>query len=432
MEKEGGWSLEAPDPDQMCTISQEWEYSVDLSGGTPGRVNSVDALLEDHQAPVFLYCGFGDHGNIHLHFSEPLSPFDEPGESGEGDWQVVIQPGNLISDQVVLSKPIGDQLICSFIQDPTLLPGFRINVPDVVDCQGNYGGDINVRSGAVLPPEYGTVLISEIMYSPEEGDAEYIELYHPGPGCTDLKNLALDVVREGESPEGFIPLSDHSRILSPGEFVVLTRDKDHLVESYHLQVSGCWTEVSDLKSLPATGGMIYLADRSGNTIDLAMYDDGMHMDLIDDTHGISLERISMDRSGTEPGNWHSAASIAGFASPGILNSQSQPETVVSQVLTIEPKVFSPNNDGYNDLLGVTVTTPELGFLVRLRITDLSGVLVNELANNHISGPESKYSWNGEDMEGRLVGEGLYVIHLTGIQSESGQKLSKKAAIGVVY
>jgi hypothetical protein len=60
------------------------------------------------------------------------------------------------------------------------------------------------------------------------------------------------------------------------------------------------------------------------------------------------------------------------------------------------------------------------------------VLVIELANNHISGPESKYSWNGEDMDGRMVGEGLYVIHLTGFQSESGQKLNKKAAIGVVY
>ena len=49
--KEGGWSLESPDPVLVCNISDFWEYSSDPRGGTPGRINSNDAVLEDNDPP---------------------------------------------------------------------------------------------------------------------------------------------------------------------------------------------------------------------------------------------------------------------------------------------------------------------------------------------------------------------------------------------
>ncbi len=71
--KEGGWSLESPDPEMVCSISDLWEYSSDPKGGTPGGLNSNDALLEDQVPPLLLYQGFGDQcGLIQLHYSEPI------------------------------------------------------------------------------------------------------------------------------------------------------------------------------------------------------------------------------------------------------------------------------------------------------------------------------------------------------------------------
>jgi hypothetical protein len=39
--KEGGWALELVDPESICAGMKNWKASVDTSGGTPGRINSI-------------------------------------------------------------------------------------------------------------------------------------------------------------------------------------------------------------------------------------------------------------------------------------------------------------------------------------------------------------------------------------------------------
>ncbi|MEN8156071.1 MAG: lamin tail domain-containing protein [Bacteroidota bacterium] len=423
---EGGWSIEATDPELVCNISAQWEFSVDRSGGTPGRVNSLDGELADYEVPVLLYYGFGDSATINLNYSEPVRFLDE--SAG----QLMIQPGSVQPEYVAHGRPTGDELVVQFSSAALSLPAFNLRVPGVTDCQGNLSRDREIRAGACSPPVSGSILINEIMYDPAEGSPEYIELYNPGSLFIDLKELALDVVGEGESPERLTVLSNHSRVMGPGEYVVLTRDVMHLMDGYNLEVSGRWAGVDDLKSLPNSGGWIYLLDRSGSSVDLAIYDDRMHMEQIDLSRGISLERISPERSGAVWNNWHSAASIAGYATPGRANSQSLPDHGQGGVLSPEPRVISPDNDGFNDLLGITITTMEQGSVIRLWITDLEGNLVRELANNHIVGPEARYVWDGRTGNGSMAMEGIYVLHLKGTHPASGLGWNKKAAVGVVY
>ena len=38
---EGGWALELINPDNPCALAENWTASTSLSGGTPGRPNSV-------------------------------------------------------------------------------------------------------------------------------------------------------------------------------------------------------------------------------------------------------------------------------------------------------------------------------------------------------------------------------------------------------
>ena len=44
-----------------------------------------------------------------------------------------------------------------------------------------------------------------------------------------------------------------------------------------------------------------------------------------------------ERSGTDPGNWHSSASIEGYATPGRANSQNIDGQVAEHVLNLEPR-----------------------------------------------------------------------------------------------
>ena len=434
--KEGGWSLESPDPEQVCNISFHWEYSTDPAGGTPGRINSNPTVLEDIDPPVLLYTGYGDPdedalgsvepGLLRLFFSEPvvISP--------EELQQIVVVPGNILPLGAHLLVPLSTVLELSFPVNLQERHIFRVKIPRVTDCQGNNPGPLESMAGSVSEPVFGSVQINEIMYDPVEGHPEYIELTLPGNRFYDLRELAIHVVEEGEPADDPLPLSDHSRLMVPGEYLVVTECVPHLREAYHLERSGQWVEAEGLKTLNNSGGTIYLTDRAGNVVDWVNYGDQMHVEILSDTRGISLERISGERSGSDPNNWHSAAAIEGYATPGRVNSQALTEAETDQLFKVEPGVFSPDNDGYHDLLEIIVSPGESGWIIGLWITDLQGNLLRNLANNHLSGPLVTYTWDGAREDGSMVPLGICVIHATGYHPVTGDRWIRKRAVGVVY
>ncbi|MCP4312230.1 MAG: lamin tail domain-containing protein [Bacteroidetes bacterium] len=424
--EKGGWSLESPDPDRLCNVSQLWEYSLDRSGGTPGGLNSVDGERPDEQVPVFLYFGYGDRGEIILCFSEPVN--QAAGQEGK----VILNPGNYQAQLVSGDGPLHERLICHFTVDPSLFSRFTITMPAVSDCEGNLSRELNFSGGPSSIPGHGSVIINEIMYDPAEGAVEYIELYNPTQQFIDLRELGLGVTGEEDPLDGMVALSEQSRIMVPGEYVVLTPGVDHLRETYGLEISGCWVELEDFESLPDGGGRIWLTDRSGNGIDVVTYGDHLHLELISDTRGISLERIDPGRPGSDPGNWHSAASVEGYATPGRLNSQSIHESDQKGRLVVEPGVFSPDNDGYNDLLVISPGVGEAGSVIRLWITRPDGTPVRSLANNHVAGLSSQYTWDGREDSGAMAAGGFYVVHLRVYHPSSGSRWNRKAAVGLIY
>lgn len=424
--QEGGWSVESPDPDLTCLTSELWEYSIDPSGGTPGRKNSVFNDMEDNQAPVLLYTGIVDPGTLHLHYSEPVRI--SPGLSE----RVTIMPGKAMPDSLVAGDLEGEVVTCYFGTQISDLDHFEIRVPEVSDCEGNLSSEQVLPSGHAVRPVWGSVYISEIMYDPLDGAPEFIELYHPGPFYTDLKDLAVEIRNDGGAPGKLHLLSDHSRILIPGSYMVLTGNMGQLLKEHGLELSGNWVEVPEMPGLPGTGGEIRIADRAGMTVDLAVFRNDMHMDLIDNTRGISLERISWSRAGDDHSNWHSAASIEGYATPGRSNSQATSGITTEDILKLAPSVFSPDNDGFDDLLEIILATGMQGCVASIWITGLSGEPVRIVANNHLIGSVTSYLWNGETDSGRMAGEGLYIVHVRGYDPLTGRSWNAKSAAALVY
>ena len=425
--KEGGWSLESPDPDLVCNISEFWEYSSDPRGGTPGRINSNDAVLEDSDHPLFLYAGYGDQpGLVCLHFTEPvrftLQDLDH----------VFVNPGHVKPDSVTTNVPLSDQMLLWFSEDMRERSAFRLLLPAVADCSGNPSGSLNFQFGRTADMRFGSMLINEMMYDPLDGKPEYIELYNPGDDFFDLRELSLNVLKEGTEPVSPIPLSDHSRLVSPGEYLVVTRSIPHLMEAYHLELTGRWIEVKSMAVMQNPGGTVMLTDRSGAMVDMAFYGDHLHMELLNETRGVSLERISAVRPGIEADNWHSAASVVDYATPGRENSQSVNDRESTELLTVDPEVFSPDNDGFQDLLKISISPGTQGWVIRMWITDLNGDMIRNLANNHLSGPSVSYTWDGVQESGRMASGGIYVLHVLVHHPVTGERWSRKKAFGLVY
>jgi hypothetical protein len=287
-------------------------------------------------------------------------------------------------------------------------------------------------AGSVSVPVSGSVQINELMYDPADGYPEFIELYLPGHRFYDLQELAIHVVEAGAEANDPLPLSDHSRLMVPGTYLVVSSCTEQLREVYDLPRSGLWLELEGLKTFDNGGGTLYLTDRAGNVVDRMDYGDSMHAQILTDTRGISLERISAKRSGSDPDNWHSAAAIEGYSTPGRVNSQAINETEAEQLFQVFPQVFSPDNDGFEDVLEIEIATGEPGWILTLWITDLQGRLLKTLANNHLLGAQALYTWDGACESGGMLAPGFCVIHASAYHPGTGGRWIRKRAVGLVY
>ncbi|MEA3462492.1 MAG: lamin tail domain-containing protein [Bacteroidota bacterium] len=424
--KEGGWALESPDADLICRISVNWEFSNDPGGGTPGRINSNAGSRMDREPPLYLFAGLGEPGELLLHYAEPLRL---PADSITA---IRLDPGAVHPEMLQLTDPLGEILQVRFQEDFQDLFSYRLRVSGLSDCAGNQADVHQIVAGAVSPPGAASVVINEIMYDPLEEFPEYVELFLSGDQVLDLQDLSIHLVEEGGSPDNPIVLSTRSRLVLPGQYLVLTACVPHLMDAYGLELSGHWVEVEGLTGLHNSSGIIYLTDRAGNVVDRVEYSDDMHMELLDDPRGISLERVSVKRPGSDADNWHSAASISGYATPGTKNSQSVGESDSDRLLDVEPEVFSPDNDGYQDLLEIKISTDGPGWVIGLLITDLHGNQIRVLANNHLAGPSLTYNWDGEGENGSMQPMGFYVIHARGYHPATGKQWIRRRAVGLVY
>jgi hypothetical protein len=313
---EGGWSLESPDPEIICNQAGFWEFSSDPSGGTPGRINSNYREVFDQDPPRFLFMGFGEYpGSVVLHFSEPIK---------QGQWdiqEIKCSPGNLIPDSITSPAPFSEEVYLWYFEKLEEKFRFELHLPAPVDCHGNKGAEERITAGETSLPYGEALLINEIMFDPVDGTPEFLELYNPGTDYLDLHHFAIDIKGDSLDPAAPEALSERSRIILPQSYVVITSCIEWFRSAYDLRPSGQWVEVVGMGNLPNKKGIVTLTDRSGSVVDRVEYDDEMHLDLLGISQGISLERISPERSGSNPDSWHSASSLSGYATPGRKNSQ---------------------------------------------------------------------------------------------------------------
>ncbi|MBK5286212.1 MAG: lamin tail domain-containing protein [Bacteroidia bacterium] len=114
----GGWSLEQISPLMSCAGQENWNASNNISGGTPGRRNSVYQNLPDNTAPRLIRAGVIDSMHVQIYFSEPmdsatlLSTTTYLVNNGIGNPQSVslISP-NYSSVILTLSQPVPQDVI---------------------------------------------------------------------------------------------------------------------------------------------------------------------------------------------------------------------------------------------------------------------------------------------------------------------------------
>lgn len=424
VKQEGGWSLEMIDEGWPCAGGWNWNSSVDPSGGTPGRPNSIRNTLYDNTVPTITGVTMRDSVTLRVHFSKTQT------QNAAGEDFFRAEPYLKILNVTEVS-PEYASLDILFSEAPHPNTDYRLFAAGTVtDCGGNrWQMDTEIPFGRTSPPECNDLVINEILTNAlGDENADYLEIYNRSNKIIDLKDVKVGYGGDTLPQKAVIAVSKGLQ-LPPGAYMALCKRKSLTLEQYVCRDENALTECDSLPDLATTQGILYLTDRSLRTIDRLAYTEEMHYPKLLTVKGVSLERIYPDMPTQDEDNWRSAAESAGFGTPGYRNSQAG-NALESSTFEVTPEVFSPDNDGFEDYAEVVCTFPDEENRVRIVLYNNRGHPVKQLANNVLCGSEARFRWDGDDDNGQPAPAGMYVIQIESWNLRSQKTLRKRLVVSI--
>ncbi len=282
--------------------------------------------------------------------------------------------------------------------------------------------------GTRLMAQSPRVLVSEVLFNPEPGGADYVELYNAGTTAVPLADLRLARM-VGDSMARLFSIASEGA-LQAGSWLVVTTDAAYVMSHYTVHHPERLLEVSSMPSYNDASGIVAVTTSDSMLLDRLDYSESMHSRLLHDKEGVALERRSYEVATSEPSNWYSAASTAGYGTPTYRNSQSREFLFVDDDFCTEPPLFSPDGDGYNDQLDITYHLQQCDLAANITLYDAHGRMVRQLARGLLLGCQGVVSWDGTDDSGRPCPRGSYVA-VVEAYNENGANQSWRRKVSLV-
>lgn len=415
LKKEGGWTLEMIDTKSPCAGRSNWKASTNPQGGTPGKKNSVDAVNNDQAAPKLKFVYTIDSVTIVAVFDEPLDSL-----KGATIANYSIDGGLSITTATTL-PPLFNMVQLKLNSKLLLTSIYNLTVNNVTDCKNNLIGIANkAKLGLPVEASATDMVINEILFNPGSNGYDYVEFYNRSNKIIDASRLYAANRNSSGVISSIEQIFFRPFYIFPGEYAVITEDEASLQLNYLVQNPDAIFVLSSLPSYPDDEGDVVLLNGQGAVVDEVSYNVHWHFKLIDNPEAVSLERIDPDGLSQDPANWHSAASTAGYGTPTYKNSQYKQTQSINAMIEISPKIFSPDNDGRDDIAGIQYRVTETGYVANIMIFDAQGRIVRNLVKNGILGLDGYWNWDGLDEKGAKLPIGIYIIY-TEIFNLQGKK-----------
>lgn len=420
---DGGWSMEMRDADCFCGGSENWRASTHSNGGTPGKRNSAESKIGDAVQPELVRLAVLDSLHIQLFFSEPM---DSAGLLNVTLYD--LQPG---MNHPLVADPVGPDHSSVVLTLPGIIQQgivYFVRLISVFDCVGNPAEQpAELSFGRSEPPLEKDLVINEILFDPLEGGVEWIEIYNRSERIISLKDVYLCTRNDTGGLADIRPISPEGVQILPGYFKVLSTDGRTIRKQYEGVEQKSFIDMNSFLSLSNEGDHIVLTDINQKIIDEVAYEPDWHLPILEITKGITLERIHYDLETQRRENWHSAAEDAGFGTPGKRNSQFT-DGEGSSILHIEPEVFSPDNDGHDDVAAIHYQFEEPGNIGNIFIYDAQGRAVRHLIRQELLGTSGTFFWDGMTEMKAKAPLGIYVLYLEVFDMKGNVKRVKKPVV----
>lgn len=394
---EGGWSFERIDPANFSGINN-WAYSMDLRGGTPGKSNSVDAHNIDSSLPRVDYIELMGSNTLAVRFSEPMD---------------ASTANAFVNSHPQIGQVMLDSLFCR-----TLSIVFKDGFAQGTQYELAFPSEAADFAGNKLKPYFPLVfakpeliptnglIINEVLFNPESERSDFVEIYNPTANTFLLSDVYLARFK-GEAPERLLKVTDAKIPVLPHSYWVVS---DNVAEWAAKSPSPWWLMECTLPSMPDTEGDVGLMLLNGTVIDRLTYSEKWHYPLLNSKEGVSLERLSSMLPTQQASNWQSASSTSGYSTPTYANSQSVIiNEVADKTFSIAPQLFTPDGDGTDDYILVSLNGENSGGSATVKVFDSMGSEVKTLANNCLVGTLTQFKWDGTSKSGLRAAPGIYVV-----------------------
>ena len=417
---DGGYSLEQINPAIPCANSSNWIGANLTAYGTPGTINSVYDGTPDATTPSLTTTAVLSATMVDLCFDETLDT------SNLSLSQFSCSEGITITS--ILVYPSGSCI--SLTLTPAIDTGivYTLTLNGMGDCSGNLVS--NSTTQIILPHTgaIGDLIINEVLFNPFTGGDDFVEIYNNSEKYIDLYNWKLANWDDGIT-DNFKTITSH-QLMSPGDYIVLTKDSSDIQSNYLNAILGNFVQLASLPTYSNDSGTVFLIlpDLDSTICDYFSYDEDLQFGLINNPDGISLERIDFDRATNEVSNWHSAAESVGWATPGLENSQYYPGQITNDQVSVEPEIFSPDNDGFDDILNINYTMANPGFVGSVTIFDANGRVIRSLVQNELLAAAGTVSWDGLNNKREKARIGMYIVYFEVFDLEGNVSGVKKTCV----
>ncbi|MCI7356724.1 MAG: lamin tail domain-containing protein [Parabacteroides sp.] len=271
-------------------------------------------------------------------------------------------------------------------------------------------------------PQPGDIIINELLPEPFVDGSEYIELYNRSEQELSLKDVCISTRKSDGSLNTRYPLEAYPQTLQAGDYLLLTKSIEGVENFYSLPASQNWLECK-LPVLSNTGSTVVLYRGEGEIIiDEVSYSPKWHAPTVKNKKGVALERKDPDKDSQNADNWTSAASSAGFGTPGLENSQYLNGETETDSEEIDDPIYQPTGT-----FQIPYRLNQSGYMARGWIFDLSGRKVALIADNTSLGTQGYLEWNGKGRDGSPVNTGIYIIYLE-LWHPGGNVIRKKQVL----
>ena len=394
-------STEKLRPEFASFTSANWGLSTDLSGITPGFSNSITLFDLDGS----LLADSTWHEPLYPKNDESIFLFATVVNSGvtsfEGSIILAIDGDEYGSSDFSTIEPC-DTAIHSLEFGP-LISGYHY-AEITLDISGDENNTNDVVGDSILVSyDFGDVVLNEFMTVPDSTQAEFVELVTINTVQMDNWSISDNAL----SPKIF-SFGD----LAEEQFLVLAADS---IITEFLPENGKW-KIPDggFPGLNNTSDGIYLYDMTGIIIDSLVYT--LDWGIVENR---SMEKYRPEFVSSDSSRWAVAVNETG-QTPGQTNSVYYDQLSKDGQLILEPNPFSPDGDGFDDLLYIKYKLPFENGVISIQIFDVIGRTIAVPYWNMFTAQENILTWDGKRKNGELARIGVYIIKVKAADQSSSK------------